>query len=130
MVLALLTALLTCSVPGAINPIVAQDTIVTTICTPGWTDTIRPPSIFTNAIKRKLLGRRHSSARMKAFELDHCVSLELGGHSTSPANLWLQPWSGRCGARAKDKWETRLKRQVCAGMISLDTARVRVKRWC
>ncbi len=36
---------------GATDPAVTQATIGTTICTPGCTATVRPPSSFTDALK-------------------------------------------------------------------------------
>jgi hypothetical protein len=121
---------LSCAVPGDINPAVTQDTIFHTICSSGWTDTVRPPSDETNAIKRKLLRKRYSLAAMAKFELDHCEPLELGGHPRSLKNLWLQRWAGPCGARAKDRAETSLKRLVCSGKVSLSYARRRILHWC
>src|SRR5207248_867932 len=38
--------------PGVLNPDVTQATIRSTICTHGWTATIRPPVEYTNALKR------------------------------------------------------------------------------
>lgn len=59
-------------------------------------------------------------------EIDHLVSLELGGNDTM-ANLWPQcspGYAGWTGAsfRDKDKFENYLHRQVCAGKIPLDEA--------
>src|SRR3954469_26009241 len=38
--------------PGATNPKVTQANIKTTICKSGWTDTIRPPTSYTTALKK------------------------------------------------------------------------------
>ncbi len=123
-------AAMTCAVPGAIDTDVTQNNITTTICKSGWTKTIRPPVAYTDALKKKLLGSKYSRSNMKSYELDHCIPLELGGNPRSTANLWLQPWNGKCGAHAKDKLENSLKRDVCAGRISLADARVKVMEWC
>src|SRR3954451_16047114 len=37
--------------PGVVNPDVTQANIAATICTHGWTRTIRPPTDYTNALK-------------------------------------------------------------------------------
>ena len=87
--------------PGVVNPNVTKDNIDETICVPGWTKTIRPSVSYTNRVKREMLGLAHS-VDMRAFELDHFIPLELGGHPTDRRNLWPQPWGGKCGAHTKD----------------------------
>src|SRR5438093_1291216 len=37
--------------PGTINPDVTQANLATTICSSGWTQTVRPPAGYTNALK-------------------------------------------------------------------------------
>ena len=109
--------------PGAVNPAVTQDNIQSTICTSGWTATIRPPASYTNALKKTQLAQaRYADKSMADYEEDHLVSLQLGGHPSDPQNLFPQPYAGRCGARVKDVIETKLKRLVCAGTLTLDAA--------
>jgi hypothetical protein len=60
-------------------------------------------------------------------EIDHLISRELGG-TDDVKNLWpqsygSQPWN----AVKKDKLETRLHKEVCAGHISLKEARDMIK---
>lgn len=55
-------------------------------------------------------------AGAEGCELDHRVSLELGGNN-SAANLMVQPYTGPCNAHQKDKLENRLHRMICAGVI-------------
>lgn len=57
----------------------------------------------------------------KEFELDHLISLELGGDN-DVENLWPQAYAGQWGARIKDKLENKLHVLVCAGTITLDDA--------
>ena len=57
------------------------------------------------------------------YELDHYVPLALGGHPRAEDNLWLQSWDGTWSARTKDRLERRLQVLVCAGKLSLRTAR-------
>jgi len=52
------------------------------------------------------------------YELDHLVSLELGG-SNEAANLWPEPLDD---ARRKDAVEDRVHRAVCAGRMRLEDA--------
>ena len=63
-----------------VNPQVSPDQIATTICSPGWTRTIRPLVPTMRAIKREML-----TAIGKPFEhrnryaLDHRIPLVFGG---------------------------------------------------
>jgi len=56
-----------------------------------------------------------------AHEVDHLISLELGG-SNAIRNLWPEPYAGRWGARTKDVLENRLHELVCDGRLSLRSA--------
>ena len=95
-----------------------------TICVPGWTATVRPSPSFTQGLKKVLLTRAGvPPADAIKYELDHFVPLALGGHPRSEDNLWLQRWDGAWNARVKDRLERRLQVMVCAGEISLHTAR-------
>lgn len=58
------------------------------------------------------------------YELDHLVSLELGGDNTV-ANLWPEPWSD---ARRKDQVENALHRRVCSGAMTIEAAQARIAR--
>lgn len=118
LILLLLAASPTFAAPmGAINPDVSQATIKQTVCVKGWTSTVRPPVSYTNSIKRKLLPKGKT---VRDYELDHSISLSCGGHPTDLNNLWLQPWEGTYGAKAKDKLEQQLHKEVCSGKITLD----------
>ena len=115
--------------PGALNPVVTQATIGTTICMSGWTATIRPPSSYTTALKIQQIGLYgYPDTSTAAYEEDHLISLELGGAPRDPQNLWPEPYTatlpdGRnVGARVKDALETFLKKKVCAGTMTLATA--------
>lgn len=109
-----------------LNPNVTQDNTKQTVCVKGWTSTVRPPVSYTNRIKHNLLPKGRS---MQEYELDHIVPLALGGHPSSKANLMLQPWGGKCGARTKDKEEYSYYRAVCRGEISLENARKHFMPW-
>jgi hypothetical protein len=62
-------------------------------------------------------------------EVDHLVSLELGG-SNAITNLWPEPYAGRWGARTKDVLENRLHDLVCAGTLTLTYAqRIEARNW-
>ena len=110
--------------PGALNPQVTQTNIAQTICKPGWTRSVRPPAQYTGALKRKQIAERHLPGPPGAYEEDHFVALNLGGHPTSPDNLWPQPIQQ---AQAKDRLEYALNRAVCAGRMTLATAQAKIK---
>jgi hypothetical protein len=54
------------------------------------------------------------------YEYDHLVSLELGGASNDPRNLWPEPGHS---PNPKDAVENTLHRLVCDGQMSLGAAR-------
>jgi hypothetical protein len=106
-----------------LNPDVNEDTVMQTICVPGYTQTVRPSSSYTNGIKAKLLRENGiDESMMRYYELDHIVPLALGGHPRKPANLALQPWDGEHGAIRKDLLERRLQIMVCRGELQLTDA--------
>ena len=109
--------------PGVINPNVTQANIGQTICVPGWTKTIRPPTSYTNKLKYRQMQDGALPLSARDYELDHLIPLSIGGHPTSPDNLWPQPWKGEYGAHRKDVLENVLHRLVCSGKLPLADAR-------
>lgn len=108
--------------PGAIDPRVTQANIHQTICVRGYTKTVRPPESYTERLKRRQIAEYgYADRRLRNYEEDHLISLELGGSPTDPRNLWPEPHHvvGGWGSFAKDKLENRLHRMVCRGQISL-----------
>jgi len=119
--------------PGTLNPDVTQATIGTTICKSGWTDTIRPPTSYTNKLKTTQIALYlYADTSPASYEEDHLISLELGGNPTDPKNLWPEPYTitladgTKVGAHVKDAWETKLKTEVCNGTLTLAAAQVEV----
>ena len=55
------------------------------------------------------------------YEVDHLISLELGG-SNSVRNLWPEPYDIHWNAHVKDALENRLHSLVCDGTVSMETA--------
>ena len=107
--------------PGAIDPLVTQANIWSTICRRGYTATVRPPYEYTNALKHELMSEYGVPGSIHNYELDHDVPLELGGCPDCKSNLWPQPWSSP-GAHEKDEVENYLNRQVCSHAMSLAEA--------
>lgn len=119
--------------PGWLNLAVTEANIKENICKPGWTKTQRPNSSYTNDLKVEQIGEyKYKETALSTYEEDHLIPLQLGGNPTDKRNLWPEPYTislpdGRAaGARVKDPYETRLKRQVCAGVVSLAEAQARI----
>lgn len=116
----------TCT-PGAVDPRVTQENIQQTICVAGYSKTVRPPVSVTNRIKRERMAAYGMEREpMKGYELDHLVSLEIGGAPSDPLNLWPEPYAEPDGARDKDRVEDALHRLVCSGRIPLAEAQRRI----
>lgn len=115
--------------PGAADPRVTQANIGRTICVRGYSSKVRPPVGVTEKIKRQqMVAYGDAAYPMSDFELDHLISLELGGAPASPKNLWPQPYErsgligkGR-GSETKDHFENFLHVEVCLGKMSLAEA--------
>jgi hypothetical protein len=99
--------------PGATRTVTSQE-----LCTPGSASRARHVSTVT---KRAVYRRYHVTPRRGAYEIDHLVSLELGG-ANDLANLWPQPYFGTPNAHQKDALENKLHALVCHGQLSLAEA--------
>jgi hypothetical protein len=109
--------------PGATLDVTAAD-----ICVSGYSKKVRN---VPTAVKRQVYASYGILTHKPGdYEVDHLISLELGG-SNSVRNLWPQsyrthPWN----ARVKDALENELHRRVCAGTLDLATAqRVIASNW-
>jgi hypothetical protein len=110
--------------PGVFNPDVTQATIRSTICVPGWTRSVRPPASYTDTLKRQqIIEYGYIDTNPRHYEEDHLVPLALGGAPRDPKNLW--PELG-ASPNPKDKDEFDLYKKVCAGSMTLDTARTAI----
>ena len=105
--------------PGVLNADVTQVTIETTICVQGWTRTVRPPTEYTNALKRRQMRVYGETGPPSVYQEDHLISLELGGHPTDPGNLWPEPYPR---AAQVDVIENELNGRVCSGSLTLAEA--------
>ena len=56
------------------------------------------------------------------YELDHLISLELGGSPDSTKNLFPEPYNIDLNAKKKDLVENYLHKQVCDGAMTLQEA--------
>ena len=101
--------------PGAIDPRVTQSNIRSTICRRGYSASVRPPFEYTNAMKHRLMRVYGVTGSIHDYELDHLISLGLGGCPDCETNLWPQPRNVFPGASEKDEVEDYLHHQVCSG---------------
>jgi hypothetical protein len=108
--------------PGVLNPDVTQENIAATICTEGWTRTIRPPTTYTNDLKLRQMREYGVGGSPSDYQEDHLISLELGGHPTDPRNLWPEPI---VRAQRVDHTENDLNAKVCSGELTLAEAQGR-----
>ena len=104
--------------PGSVDPAVTQANIGSTICRSGYTAKVRPSSPQTTKAKYDIAYPAYKIPQGDTSELDHLVSLELGG-SNDITNLW--PKVGKI-PNPKDKVENALHRAVCDGQVSLRSA--------
>lgn len=109
--------------PGVVNPDVTQATIADTICRRGWTRTIRPPTDYTNELKREQMRAYGRTGSPSDYQEDHLISLGLGGHPTDPRNLWPEP---QPQATKVDRIEVELNDAICSGEITLAEGQRRI----
>jgi hypothetical protein len=97
--------------PGAITAATTEQ-----VCKPGYATSVRPSSSVAPAQDGPHEAYGIAGGRSSAYQLDHVVSLELGGAPTSLRNLWPEPIEV---ARQKDKVENALHTAVCSGLLPL-----------
>lgn len=101
--------------PGDILP----DATVEKICVPGYSSSVRNvPESEKNQVYAEYGIASHTTGQ---YEVDHIVSLELGG-SNDISNLFPEAASPTPGFHEKDKVENYLHAQVCNGSVSLADA--------
>ena len=109
--------------PGSIDPRVTQSNIRSTICAPGYTKSVRPPSTVSRAIKSARMAELELPGDEADYQLDHVVPLELGGCPDCETNLWMEPYPD---AIRKDHVERYLHSEVCAGRMGLEAAQTAI----
>ncbi len=144
--------------PGKINPDITQANLTSTVCSKDWTginkftgkpakgtDVVRPPVSVTDKIKTRTMKAYGFTGAASQYELDHFISLELGGCPDCVANLWPEAYGDAKhpmtvveraaferdhpgettilpGSSQKDKVEDHLKSEMCKGKITLAQA--------
>ena len=101
--------------PGAVIPSVTT----AQICTAGYSKSVRNVTqVEKDAVFSEYGIISHTAGQ---YEIDHFVSLELGG-SNDIANLWPEAALPEPGFHQKDLVENLLHDQVCSGKVDLATA--------
>jgi hypothetical protein len=88
--------------PSFINTDVTQDNLSVTVCTSGWTNSIRTDVHGLESLERGLPGS------LSDYREDHIVLLCAGSHPSGERNLW-PPFQSFC-------------RTLCLGDITLEAA--------
>ncbi len=105
--------------PGAIF----SDATTSQICTSGYASSVRNvPTSEKDQVYAEYGIASHYSGE---YEVDHLVSLELGG-SNDIANLWPEAASPTPGFHQKDQAENYLHDQVCSGKVPLQQAQYEI----
>ena len=101
--------------PGDALEVAASD-----VCVSGYSKKVRH---VPASVKKQVYAEYGITSRQKGeYEVDHLISLELGG-SNSMRNLWPQSYHTPIwNARSKDAVENELHRRICSGQIDIKTA--------
>lgn len=116
--------------PIAPDPVRTPGDVLTTdpaiICTPGYTQTVRN---VPQSLKEQVYREYGIKSREKGeYEIDHLISLELGG-SNSVRNLWPESYQTQpLNAHVKDQLENRLHDLACSGKITFQEAQQAIAR--
>jgi hypothetical protein len=79
--------------PGAPNPDITQGNIGDNICNPEWTtSSVRPSSSVTGRIKTRTMEAYGFTDSRTHYELDHLISLQVGGCPDCVENLWPEAY--------------------------------------
>ncbi|HEY6052609.1 MAG TPA: hypothetical protein VIU86_01695 [Gaiellaceae bacterium] len=107
--------------PGA----VLRGVTAAQVCTSGWASAHRDVPGSEKAAVYAAYGI--ASHVRGSYEVDHIVSLELGG-SNDVANLFPEAAAPRPGFHEKDRLENLLHDRVCAGKVALRTVQRAIAR--
>lgn len=101
--------------PGAVRDDIDPDHLEWTVCKPGWSDSVRPPTVETNRMKTAAMRAYGVPEELRPVtELDHKVPESLGGASHA-LNVWPQVSDkpGKGFHNTKDEVESRVHSWVC-----------------
>ena len=94
------------------------------LCSTGYTDSVRSVSSST---KKKVFALYGIDLKSDHFEVDHLISLELGGNNDIK-NLWPQSMTTQpYNAKRKNVLENKLNNLVCSGKITIKQAQDEIR---
>ena len=104
-----------------------RDVSVRELCTTS-TSLVRnvPDSLKKKVFANYGMSDNDRSVCKEGYEIDHLVSLELGG-ANDERNLWPQNYCGTNNAHDKDKLENELHRRICKGQMNIIDAQMCIK---
>lgn len=105
--------------PGDILPGITKERV----CQPGYASSIR--DVTTHVKNQVYAAYGITQRRAKQYEIDHLINLSIGG-SNDLSNLWPQAARPLPGFPQKDRSESYLHDQVCAGKMSLPEAQMEI----
>ena len=114
--------------PVVLNHTLTPGAILTSdekvVCSPGYAKSVRdvPDDLRTAAFRN--YGLRRPTNYEGRYEVDHLISLELGG-SNALTNLWPEPAPEY---KQKDKIENAAHRAVCSGKMKLIDAQFKISQ--
>jgi hypothetical protein len=112
--------------PGVVSAAVTQANLDATICKSGYSSSVRAPESETESFKKKIMVSYGEPGSLSDYELDHLVSLELGG-SNDAGNLWPEFNDHPSGAiNSKDLVENALHKAVCDRTVTLAAAQTAI----
>lgn len=107
--------------PGVVNPAATKEMI----CTPNYTS---QPGVrnVPESVKKQVFAEYNVDRNSDKFEIDHLISLELGG-ANDIKNLWPESYTTvPYNAHVKDDLENKLHRMICSGQIDMKTAQTEI----
>ena len=110
-----------------LTPGYMRDVSVRELCTTS-TSLVRnvPDSLKKEIFSNYGMNGNDRSVCKEGYEIDHLVSLELGG-ANDERNLWPQSYCGSNNAHDKDKIENELHRRICKGQMNIIDAQMGIK---
>ena len=108
---------------SACTPGDVMETDTSKICQKGYAGGVRN---VPESEKNQVYAEYNITSRTSGqYEVDHLVSLELGG-SNDISNLWPELASPKPGFHEKDRVENYLHDQVCSGKMTLQDAQIQI----
>ena len=102
-----------------LTPGVALTNNASKVCVPGYSKQTRN---VPESVKKKVYAEYNIDPKSDKFEVDHLISLELGG-SNDIKNLWPQSFTTMpYNAHVKDALENKLHALVCSKKITMQEA--------